>query len=194
MRETRLSGSEGGGTKFNRFSLPLSVLVSLARPHRVPSKSDRIEGDPLPTALRSPLSPRAREGNQNLTLVLAGSGSKLKSQPSPSGRGGTARRWVRGLFPPDALMAIKIQDTRDFDGVLRGRRLCLTGAGAEWQDETLRQARFCTPYAPGFEIATISPCAEVAELADALHSGCSSRQGVEVRVLSSAFNPLLSIA
>ena len=29
-------------------------------------------------------------------------------------------------------------------------------------------------------------CAEVAELADALHSGCSSRQGVEVRVLSSA--------
>lgn len=32
--------------------------------------------------------------------------------------------------------------------------------------------------------------AEVAELADALHSGCSSRQGVEVRVLSSA--PYLS--
>jgi hypothetical protein len=29
-------------------------------------------------------------------------------------------------------------------------------------------------------------CAEVAELADALHSGCSARQGVEVRVLSSA--------
>ena len=28
--------------------------------------------------------------------------------------------------------------------------------------------------------------AEVAELADALHSGCSARQGVEVRVLSSA--------
>src|SRR5579885_90789 len=28
--------------------------------------------------------------------------------------------------------------------------------------------------------------AEVAELADALHSGCSTRQGVEVRVLSSA--------
>jgi hypothetical protein len=24
MRETRLSGSEGGGTEFNRFSLPLS--------------------------------------------------------------------------------------------------------------------------------------------------------------------------
>jgi hypothetical protein len=35
--------------------------------------------------------------------------------------------------------------------------------------------------------------AEVAELADALHSGCSARQGVEVRVLSSApivFRPL----
>ena len=62
----------------------------------------------------------------------------------------------------------------------------LDTGGAEWQDEKLRQARFCTPYAPGCEIATSSPCAEVAELADALHSGCSSRQGVEVRVLSSA--------
>src|SRR5271157_2451985 len=30
--------------------------------------------------------------------------------------------------------------------------------------------------------------AEVAELADALHSGCSARQGVEVRVLSSAYH------
>ncbi len=33
---------------------------------------------------------------------------------------------------------------------------------------------------------SLSVQAEVAELADALHSGCSSRQGVEVRVLSSA--------
>ncbi len=35
-------------------------------------------------------------------------------------------------------------------------------------------------------------CAEVAELADALHSGCSTRQGVEVRVLSSAPEKLFS--
>ena len=34
--------------------------------------------------------------------------------------------------------------------------------------------------------ATLLSFAEVAELADALHSGCSARQGVEVRVLSSA--------
>ena len=34
--------------------------------------------------------------------------------------------------------------------------------------------------------APATVCAEVAELADALHSGCSARQGVEVRVLSSA--------
>jgi hypothetical protein len=27
MRETRLSGSEGGGTEFNRFSLPLSTSI-----------------------------------------------------------------------------------------------------------------------------------------------------------------------
>ena len=68
----------------------------------------------------------------------------------------------------------------------------LDRGGAEWQDEKLRQARSCTPYAPGCEIATSSPCAEVAELADALHSGCSSRQGVEVRVLSSADQPFFS--
>jgi hypothetical protein len=29
MRETRLSGSEGGGIEFNRFSLPLSSNGSL---------------------------------------------------------------------------------------------------------------------------------------------------------------------
>src|SRR5271167_2066177 len=35
-------------------------------------------------------------------------------------------------------------------------------------------------------LANSPELAEVAELADALHSGCSARQGVEVRVLSSA--------
>src|SRR5207249_5256308 len=35
--------------------------------------------------------------------------------------------------------------------------------------------------------------AEVAELADALHSGCSTRQGVEVRVLSSAPNSFVLV-
>ncbi len=39
-------------------------------------------------------------------------------------------------------------------------------------------------------LANSPALAEVAELADALHSGCSARQGVEVRVLSSA--PFLS--
>jgi len=28
MRETRLSGSEGGGSELNRFSLPLSLSAS----------------------------------------------------------------------------------------------------------------------------------------------------------------------
>jgi hypothetical protein len=32
MRETRLSGSEGGGTEFNRFSLPLSHSGPTLRP------------------------------------------------------------------------------------------------------------------------------------------------------------------
>ena len=31
MRETRLSGSEGGGTEFNRFSLPLSFWLRPCR-------------------------------------------------------------------------------------------------------------------------------------------------------------------
>jgi hypothetical protein len=32
MRESRTSGSEGGGTETNRFSLPLSNLLSPKRP------------------------------------------------------------------------------------------------------------------------------------------------------------------
>src|SRR5208283_2581540 len=88
---------------------------------------------------------------------------------------------------------------KDLTGFSSSRAPCacaqgvLDRGGAEWQDKKLRQARSCAPYAPGCEIAISSPCAEVAELADALHSGCSSRQGVEVRVLSSAYQPLLSI-
>jgi len=35
MRETRLSGSEGGGFEFNRFSLPLSLV----RPFGAKSKA-----------------------------------------------------------------------------------------------------------------------------------------------------------
>ncbi len=66
--------------------------------------------------------------------------------------------------------------------------------GAGWQDEELRKARPCLLYAPDREKATNTACAEVAELADALHSGCSSRQGVEVRVLSSAPYYLISTA
>ncbi len=31
MRETRLSGSEGGGTEYNRFSLPLSFWQSVLK-------------------------------------------------------------------------------------------------------------------------------------------------------------------
>ena len=32
MREIRLSGSEGGGAEFNRFSLPLSGIGLYAKP------------------------------------------------------------------------------------------------------------------------------------------------------------------
>ncbi len=40
---------------------------------------------------------------------------------------------------------------------------------------------------PGHSSSPDPKRAEVAELADALHSGCSARKGVEVRVLSSAY-------
>jgi len=38
--------------------------------------------------------------------------------PSPLGRGGTARRWVRGLFADDAFVALDVCGTLDSDGAL----------------------------------------------------------------------------
>jgi hypothetical protein len=50
--------------------------------------------DPSPTALRSPLSPMERA---KIIVGRASVRAKMHS-PSPRGRGGTARRWVRGLL------------------------------------------------------------------------------------------------
>src|SRR5271157_282936 len=75
--------------------------------------------DPSPTALRSPLSPTERDRNQ-------------KSQPSPRGRGGTARRrgphvlhvvGVRGSFVGDISIALEVRYVRDFDGALPAHHL-----------------------------------------------------------------------
>src|SRR5271157_3597385 len=41
--------------------------------------------------------------------------------PSPRGRGGTARRWVRGRFVDTISIALEACYTRDFDGALEGR-------------------------------------------------------------------------
>ena len=68
-------------------------------------KVDWVERDPSPTALRSPLSPRERAAIFDF-LSLSG------------GRGGTARRWVRGLFADDAFVALYVCGTLDFDGAL----------------------------------------------------------------------------
>src|SRR5271157_5099140 len=64
------------------------------RPRRNPSPPRRAKRG-APSALRSPLSPWER-------AVI------FDFYPSPLGRGGTARRWVRGLFHPPS----------DFDGTL----------------------------------------------------------------------------
>ncbi len=39
MRETRLSGSEGGGIDFNRFSLPLSTREHQQKGHQQGSRA-----------------------------------------------------------------------------------------------------------------------------------------------------------
>ena len=51
--------------------------------------------DPSPTAMRSPLSPAEREN----AVLRARRRAPRSFLPSPPGRGGTAWRWVRGLFP-----------------------------------------------------------------------------------------------
>ena len=40
------------------------------------------------------------------------------SYPSPGGRGGTARRWVRGLFADYAFVALSVYWILDFGGAL----------------------------------------------------------------------------
>jgi hypothetical protein len=45
MRETRLSGSEGGGIEFNRFSLPLSTFD--CRPFPADLKNKSVEKVPI---------------------------------------------------------------------------------------------------------------------------------------------------
>src|SRR5271157_6062154 len=46
--------------------------------------------------------------------------------PSPRGRGGTARRWVRGRFVDTISIALEACYTRDFDGALGDHRSDLT--------------------------------------------------------------------
>jgi len=83
----------------------LGELCGVAEHRQGSVKVDWVERDPSPTALRSPLSPRERAAIFDF-LSLSG------------GRGGTARRWVRGLFADDAFVALYVCGTLDFDGAL----------------------------------------------------------------------------
>ena len=62
----------------------------------------------------------------------------------------------------------------------------LDSRGLGWQDDLSPPEPKEMPFCGRAVFCSWSQQAEVAELADALHSGCSARQGVEVRVLSSA--------
>jgi hypothetical protein len=64
-------------------------------------KVDWVETNPSPTALRSPLSLRARA-----LWILA----------PCRGRGGTARRWVTGRFADYAFVALSVYWMVDFGG------------------------------------------------------------------------------
>ena len=86
----------------------LGELCGVAEHRQGSVKVDWVERDPSPTALRSPLSPRERAAIFDF-LSLSG------------GRGGTARRWVRGLFADDAFVALYVCGTLDFDGALEHR-------------------------------------------------------------------------
>jgi hypothetical protein len=67
-----------------------------------------------------------------------------------------------------------------------GASCCLTGFEANGNMKAVVNAGVSSTGGRWQVAAPSIVCAEVAELADALHSGCSARQGVEVRVLSSA--------
>jgi hypothetical protein len=76
-----------------------------------------------------------------------------------------------------------------------GASRCLTGFEANGNMKAVVNAGVASTGGRWRVAAPSIVCAEVAELADALHSGCSARQGVEVRVLSSApgFRPFKSL-
>jgi hypothetical protein len=93
--------------------------------HQSPS---RLKKDPSPALLRRAPSP-------------LGEGCDFDFYPSPLGRGGTARRWVRGLFAGDEYMAVDVCGTRGCDGTLHlsGFRHALqapgvyTGCASGWR-------------------------------------------------------------
>ena len=69
---------------------------------------------------------------------------------------------------------------------LAGISCCLTRFGANGNMKSVVNISIASTGGRWPVAAPAIVCAEVAELADALHSGCSARKGVEVRVLSSA--------
>jgi hypothetical protein len=70
-----------------------------------PSKSNGVVRDPSPALLRRAPSP-------------LGEGCDSDFLPSPLGRGGTARRGVRGFFAGDAFIAMEVSGPCDFDATL----------------------------------------------------------------------------
>jgi len=76
-----------------------------SRPPKAPSKPNGVERDPSRALVRRVPSP-------------LGEGCDFDFSPSPVGRGGTARRGVRGFFAGGTFKATEVCDARDFNGTL----------------------------------------------------------------------------
>src|SRR5271157_3079335 len=92
-----MSGTHGRRTLAGFRQSPTRVVKAPSPPRRAKRGA--------PSALRSPLSPRERDRNQNHSPLRGGEGG-------PQGGG------VRGLFVGNISIALKVCYARDFDGAL----------------------------------------------------------------------------
>jgi hypothetical protein len=83
MREIRLSGSEGGGTEFNRFSLPLSTQTA---DHSAVDKVGAISRTPKIRIMRPhKLFGMAGGGNHQKGRIREGCGHAVEFRGVPAG-------------------------------------------------------------------------------------------------------------
>ena len=95
-----------------------------ALPVRIPGRLDKVKGGngrvqgtiKVYWASKGPLTRPPPSGPPPL-----GERCDFDLSPSPLGRGGTARRGVRGLFEGDEFVPMEVSGARDFEGTFRLR-------------------------------------------------------------------------